>query len=140
MRNLKGPRGVVKDEKPLLGGSTSDAPRSFFFIDMGDVEKKKGVEVNGPFHFLRTPEGIWTEDRTGSTQCKARLLRALGWDVVEATVREVEDLRDKKAGQNQTNSNDSKILDSRNLTYTVTNMEALQQQERITKRGDELTA
>ena len=48
-------------------------------LDMAQPDEKRGVEVDGPSHYLKGREPVQVN---GSTRFKSRLLRQLGWDVV----------------------------------------------------------
>uniref|UniRef100_A0A0G4FGI7 Uncharacterized protein n=1 Tax=Chromera velia CCMP2878 TaxID=1169474 RepID=A0A0G4FGI7_9ALVE len=56
-----------------------------FSIDLADLKSRRGVEITGPVHFLETAGGGSTDVWIGSTRCKDRVLRALGWRIVHVS-------------------------------------------------------
>ena len=95
----------IKDE---YGIQLPHTPKEFLSIDIANVEKQIGIEVDGPGHFVRLiddPEKFTSnanlkqlfndsgENRVnGPTILKHRLLTHLGWDIIHIPYWQFQDL------------------------------------------------
>lgn len=99
----------IKDE---YGIQLPHSPKEFLSIDIANIEKKIGIEVDGPGHFVRlidNPGKATTkgnvkrqfDDRgenrvNGPTILKHRLLTHLGWDIIHLPYWEYQELGGNK--------------------------------------------
>lgn len=95
----------IKDE---YGIQLPHSPKEFLSIDIANVEKRVGIEVDGPGHFVRLIDKPGTslsrnfDDRgenrvNGPTMLKHRLLTHLGWHIIHLPYWEFQDLAGDKA-------------------------------------------
>jgi len=71
----------VSPDSNILGGMLA--------IDFACSEQKVAVEYDGATHFLKdVVSGKLTAKRNGSTKAKCRLLKQLGWTVINLDYRE----------------------------------------------------
>ena len=97
----------IKDE---YGIQLPHSPKEFLSIDIANVAKRLGIEVDGPGHFVRlldksgkSPVGLSHhfydrgENRVnGPTLLKHRLLTHLGWEIIHLPYWEFQDLAGDK--------------------------------------------
>jgi len=99
----------IKDE---YGIQLPESPKEFLSIDIANIEKKIGIEVDGPGHFvclIDKPNQSTTnaslknqfDDRgqnrvNGPTILKHRLLAHLGWDIIHLPYWEYQELKGDK--------------------------------------------
>ncbi len=97
----------IKDE---YGIQLPHSPKEFLSIDIANVAKRIGIEVDGPGHFVRlidksgkSPVNLSQhfDDRgdnrvNGPTLLKHRLLTHLGWDIIHLPYWEFQDLAGDK--------------------------------------------
>ena len=84
----------IKNE---YGISLPPSPKEFLSIDIADVDRKIGIEVDGPGHFVCVIDKPGKSDRgdfcvNGPTLLKHRLLTHLGWNIIHLPYWEFQDL------------------------------------------------
>ena len=67
-----------------------------FSLDMAQPDERRGVEVDGPSHYLKDANGRCVV-ANGPTRFKSRLLRRLGWEVIHVPFFEWDSLQDTTA-------------------------------------------
>ena len=65
-------------------------------LDMARPDERQAVEVDGPWHYLKSAEGRCVI-ANGPTRFKSRLLRRLGWNVTHVPFFEWDALQDNTA-------------------------------------------
>lgn len=88
----------IKNE---YGISLPPSPKEFLSIDIADVDRKIGIEVDGPGHFVCVIDKPGKSDRgdfcvNGPTLLKHRLLTHLGWNIIHLPYWEFQDLGGNK--------------------------------------------